>query len=152
MACNGYFFVEINSRWYKKKELESTFIEIINPNNKNIIVGCYRHPCINPSEFNDVYLHELLQNVGNDSKHIILMGDFNSGMFKHDRNKDSTTFLDNVLPYLAAPSRITSQSRTLLGNIFSNTVDNEISLGNIMSTISDLCSILPSKKKYISKK
>ena len=80
------------------------------------------------------------------------MGDFNSGMFKHDRNKDSTTFLDNVLPYLAAPSRITSQSRTLLGNIFPNTVDNEISLGNIMSTISDLCSILPNKKKYISKK
>ena len=80
------------------------------------------------------------------------MGDFNSGMFKHDRNKGSTTFLDNVLLYLTAPSRITSQSRSLLGNIFSNTVDNEISLGNIMSMISDICSILPNKKKYISKK
>ena len=45
-----------------KKELESTFIEIINPNGKNIIAGCiYRHPFIYPSGFNDVYLHELLQ-------------------------------------------------------------------------------------------
>ena len=30
---------------YKSKELETTFIEIINPKEKNIIVGCiYRHP------------------------------------------------------------------------------------------------------------
>lgn len=30
---------------YKKKEIESILIEIINPNGKNAIVGCiYRHP------------------------------------------------------------------------------------------------------------
>ena len=70
------------------------------------------------------------------------MGDCNIGMLKHDKNKDSATSLDSMyskflLPYITATSRITSHSRTLIDNIFSNSVDNEISLGNITSTISD---------------
>ena len=136
---------------YKKKELESTFTETliltfteINPNGKNIIVGCIcRHPWVSPSEFN-VYLHELLQNLGNDNKQIVLMGDFTIDMLKHDKNNDSATFLNSMyskflLPYITTPSRITSHSRTLTDNIFSNSVDNEISSGNITSTISDHC-------------
>ena len=32
---------------YKKRELESVFIEIIQKDSKNMVVGCiYRHPCI----------------------------------------------------------------------------------------------------------
>ena len=120
-----------------------TFTEI-NPNGKNIIVGCIcRHPWVSPSEFN-VYLHELLQNLGNDNKQIVLMGDFTIDMLKHDKNNDSATFLNSMyskflLPYITTPSRITSHSRTLTDNIFSNSVDNEISSGNITSTISDHC-------------
>ena len=35
---------------YKSKELESIFIEILNKNSKNRIVGCiYKHPTLNPS-------------------------------------------------------------------------------------------------------
>ena len=52
-----------NLQIYKEKELESTFTEIIKPNGENVIVEyIYRNLCMNPSEFNDVYLHELLQN------------------------------------------------------------------------------------------
>ena len=37
---------------YKKRELESVFIEIIQKDSKNIVVGCiYRHPCMQQSEF-----------------------------------------------------------------------------------------------------
>ena len=76
----------------KKKELESTFIEIINPNKtKNIIVGCiYRHPCMDPSEFNDFYLNELLNNLRKENKQIVLMGDFNIDLIKYDSNADSS--------------------------------------------------------------
>ena len=32
---------------YKPREIESVFVEIIYPYEKNIIVGCiYRHPCM----------------------------------------------------------------------------------------------------------
>ena len=51
---------------------------------------------MNPSDFNDVYLHELLQNLGNDNKQIVVMGDFNIDLLKHDKNKDSATFLDSM--------------------------------------------------------
>ena len=97
----------------------STIIEIVKPNGKNIIVGCiYRHPCVNPSDFYDVYFHELLQNLGNDSKQIVLMSDFNTDMLKYNRNKDNTTCLDSMysrflLPYITAPSRIKCHSRAL---------------------------------------
>ena len=50
---------------------------------------------MNPSEFNDVYLLELLQNLGNDNKQIVLMSDINIVMIKHDKNKDSA-FLDGM--------------------------------------------------------
>ena len=70
---------------------------------------------MNPSEFNDVYLHVPLQNLGNNNKQIVLMGDFNIGMLKHDKNKDNATFLDSIcskflLPYIMAPSHHISQT------------------------------------------
>ena len=39
---------------YKAKELESLFIEIINPTSKNTIIGTiYRHPSMNTKLFNE---------------------------------------------------------------------------------------------------
>ena len=49
---------------FKSAELESTFIEIINHEKMNILVGCiYRHPVIDLNEFNDYYLNELLHKL-----------------------------------------------------------------------------------------
>ena len=46
---------------YKSAELESTFIEILNPKKTNVIVGCiYRHPQMDLNEFNDCYVNNLL--------------------------------------------------------------------------------------------
>ena len=78
---------------------------------------------MNPSESNDVHLHEFLQNLGTDNKKIVLMGDFNIDMLKHDNNMDSATLVDCMystflLPCVTDPSRITSHSRTLIENIF----------------------------------
>ena len=45
---------------YKTKELESTFIEIINPRKKNTLIGCiYKHPCMPVEEFNEKYFSPL---------------------------------------------------------------------------------------------
>ena len=45
---------------YKKREMESVFIEIIQKNSKNMVVGCiYRHPCMQHSEFDDEHLKPL---------------------------------------------------------------------------------------------
>ena len=56
------YTVRNDLRIYQKKEIESIFIEIINPKGKNVIVGCiYRHPSLNPTEFVDIRIQELLQ-------------------------------------------------------------------------------------------
>ena len=56
---------------YKEKELESTFIEIVNPKRSNIIVGClYRHPSMILSEFNDDFLAPLLEKLLRENKSI----------------------------------------------------------------------------------
>ena len=43
-----------------------------------MIVGCiYQHPCIDPAEFNDLYLQNLLDTLAFENKDIFLMEDFN---------------------------------------------------------------------------
>ena len=63
----------------KSKELESIFIEIQNTHKQKYgIVGCiYQHPCIDPAEFNDLYLQNLLDTLAFENKDIFLMEDFN---------------------------------------------------------------------------
>ena len=54
---------------YKKNELESTFIEIVNPKKSNIIVGViYRHPSMDLTDFNCNYLNKLLETISKKTK------------------------------------------------------------------------------------
>ena len=97
---------------------------------------------MNQTEFIDIYLSELLQKFSKEDKTIMLMGDFNIDLLKYDHNTDSASFLDSLyanflLPYISTPSRVTTHSRTLIDNIFSNNIEDGIISGNIISTISD---------------
>ena len=61
---------------YKAKELESTFIEIINKKRKNLIVGCiYKHPTLNNQDFINPYILPLLEKLSYENKQVMLMGD-----------------------------------------------------------------------------
>ena len=113
------FKIRNDLKIYKYKELESVFIEIINRKGKNTIVGCiYRHPCMEVTEFNDVFLQNILEKLSYENKEIIIMGDFNIDILKYDTNSDSATFLDNMCrrTYIISPTRITPRSQTLIYN------------------------------------
>ena len=117
---------------YKKKELESIFIEVINPKSENLIIGCIF----------DVYMSDLLQKISKEDKTIMLMGDFDIDLLKFDTNADSTAFLDSTyailfLPYITTPTRVTTHSKALIEKIFLNNIENGLISGNIISTISD---------------
>ena len=61
---------------YKKSELESTFIEVINPQKSNIIIGSiYRHPSMDLDDFNKNFLNKLLEKVSKEQKSVYLLGD-----------------------------------------------------------------------------
>ena len=75
------------------------------------------------SDFNDIYLKDLLENLSHENKTIVLMEDFNIDFLKYDTEKDSTNFLDSIyasflLSYISTTSRVTPRSKTLIDNIF----------------------------------
>ena len=94
------------------------------------------------TEFNDVFLQNILEKLSYENKEIIVMDDFNIDILKHDSNSDSATFLDNMyenllLPYITSPTRVIPRSQTLTDNIFSHILEEDIISGNITTTISD---------------
>ena len=70
------------------------------------------------------------------------MRDFNIDLLKYDLHGDSFDFLDAMyasflLPYINTPSKVTPHSKTLIDNIFSNTIEDSSISGNLVTTISD---------------
>ena len=128
---------------YKSKNLESIFIEIINTNNKNIVVGSlYHHPGMDANKFNEHYLSILNEKLLEKNKEIILMGDFNINLLRYNEDHNSTDFLDQIyscslIPRIISPTRLTPRSKTLIDNIFSTDTANEVITGNILTTLSD---------------
>ena len=75
---------------YKKNELESTFIEIVNPKKSNIIVGViYRHPSMDLTDFNCNYLNKLLENISKEQKFVFLLGDFNVNLLNYNEHNQT---------------------------------------------------------------
>ena len=126
----------------KKNLLESTCIEILNKENPNTIVVCiYRHPDMNLTEFNIIY-EELLSKLKIENKGLFILGDFNIDLLKTSNHVESDTFFNNNLSYclrplITRPTRITAHSKTLIDNIFTNNIEDDIVSGNLVCTISD---------------
>ena len=123
--------------------VESTFIKLIIPNKKNIIIGCiYRHPNsqISVNEFTTNYMNPLLTNISSEGKLCSLMGDFNIDLLKAD-NMDCISDFYNCMtshffaPYIMQPTRL--MSKTLIDNIFINSIDYISFSGNITIQLSD---------------
>ena len=94
-------------------------------------------------EFNKdfmTYLSEKLLKEKN--KHIILMGDFNADLLKYENDTDTPDFLDQIytsllLPHIASPTGVSPKSKPLIDNIFSTDTNEEVTSGNILTSISD---------------
>ena len=94
---------------YRSKNLESIFIEIMNTNNKNIVVGCvYRHPDMEANESNEHYLSILNEKLLlEENKEIILMCD--SNLLRYNEERNSTDFRNQVyscslIPHITSPT------------------------------------------------
>ena len=128
---------------YIANQLESTFIEIINPKKSNIVIGClYKHPNMDVLDFKNNYLSQIFEIVSKDRKQVFLLGDFNINLLNYNDHQRTNYFLDSLacssfIPYVLHPTRITGHSKTLIDNIFSNFISPEIISGNITATISD---------------
>ena len=83
----------INNKVHKIHEGQRTWIIFhwnTKPNSKNTIIGCiYQQPWMDSTEFNDVYLHDVLEKLSNENKTVVLMGNFNIDLLKYDSDIDS---------------------------------------------------------------
>ena len=128
---------------YKANQLESTFVEIINPKKSNIVIGClYKHPNMDILDFKNNYPSQMFEIVSKERKQVFLLGDFNRNLLNYNDHQPTNDFLDSLasnsfIPYILHLTRITSHSKTLTDNIFSNFISPELISGNITATISD---------------
>ena len=87
-------------------------------------------------------LTKFLKFYPKERKQVFLLGDFNINLLNYNDHQPTNDFLDSLasnsfIPYILHPTRITSHSKTLIDNIFSNYISHEIISGNITATISD---------------
>ena len=92
-------------------------------------------------DFNSL-INQLLDKISKEQRHIFLLGDFNINLLNYNEHQHTNEFLDSlasnsIIPYILQPTRITSHSKTLTDNIFSNVLSFEAISGNITATISD---------------
>ena len=128
---------------YKTKELESYFIEVVNSSGSNSIVGTvYRHPCMDPTTFNQEYLNPLMERLGKDNKDHYISGDFNLDLLKTANHSPTFDFLETmmtklILPSITIPTRINPVTNSLIDNIFTNNINPDLKSGNLTIGISD---------------
>ena len=117
---------------YKSKELESTLLEIIKNNQKNVVVGCiYKQPGVAIQEFTSDFICPLLEKLLTEKKVVILMGDYNINILNSDVGRQTSDFLDTMysnsfFPTIYTPTRISTTSITLIDNMFYNDITKNI--------------------------
>ena len=77
-----------------------------------------------------------------ENKNVILLGDFNIDLLHCETSYATNEFLDlmfsaSLTPKITIPTRLTVHSRTLIDNIFTNSVDENTISGNLECCISD---------------
>ena len=127
---------------YEPIKLELTFVEIINSNGKNCIIGCiYKHHTISPKEFT-LIMSNLLSKLSKEKKPCYLAGDFNMNLLQLESKPEIEDYFDmitekNFTPLITSPTRITNNTKTLIDNILFNEFSSNIISGNLTVGISD---------------
>ena len=101
--------------------------QVKNSRNTVIIVNAYRSPSRHPESFStllDSVFHKLNRH---SSKHILMVGDLNIDLIKHDSNINAQNLIDTASNYgflqlISRPTRITEHSATLIDHVYSNKI------------------------------
>ena len=128
-------------------KVESVWIEVAKNNKKYIIGGVYRHPNQNITEFK-LSIDSILSKISQQKHKCFIVGDFNIDLTNCVTSKDTAAYLDdillnNFLPTVVMPTRITQNTATLIDHIYYYEGHNNdsctalVKSGNILSDISD---------------
>ena len=125
--------------------IESLFVEltdICSSSGKNIIIGVvYRPPNTSIETFNEI-LEDMLCKLKPHKKSVYITGDFNINLFNSETHQPTSSFLESMfsnslLPVINRPTRVTTNSATLIDNIFISSWQKEQISGILYTDISD---------------
>ena len=132
---------------------DSLFIQITNTKSKNVIIGVvYKPPDVDVIKFNE-NLEKTLKILTKERRPCYIMGDFNINLLKQNIHSPTKKFLDTLLshgffPLINKPTRITTESVTLIDNILTNVHDLQNKSGIWVVDTSDhlpVFTILPNR-------
>ena len=108
---------------------------------KTLCGSVYRHPHYNFDEFFK-YLESCLSTIAKENKEVYICGDFNLDLLKIDTDHFTQHFFNllcsyGLLPHFLQPTRVTESSATIIDNIFSNNIQDDIISGNLQLTLSE---------------
>ena len=119
-----------------------------------IIVSClYRKPSSKIADF-----MECIESMFSCIKgSIYICGDFNNDLLNYNVNNNKKIFVDqmfsmSLFPLINKPTRITNQCHSIIDNIYTNSINEDIISGVIIADISDLFPIFSILQKDIHKK
>ena len=83
-----------------------------------------------------------LSKLNKENKEIFLAGNFNFDLLKTETDTSTQNFYDlmcsyGTLPLIIQPTRVTPNTATIIDNIFTNNITDDIICGNILLTFSE---------------
>ena len=124
-------------------ELETYWIEIILEDQPNRLIGViYRHPTKRNDKKSIKLLDETLIKIRKENKKVLVTGDFNYDLLKHESDPIIGEFLQMMIdnsyqPCITEPTRIINNHKpSLVDNIYSNSIETCVS-GNLFDKITD---------------
>ena len=121
--------------------LECLTVELIFDKSKNMVISCiYRTPGTCLETFSNA-VDNMFGSLNNNKVHIAC-GDFNIDLLNPYKKKQITDFIDtmfsnSLIPVITKPTRITTDTATLIDNIFINSIDTQVTAGLLLNDTSD---------------
>src|SRR6218665_1307572 len=143
---NDISFEKIDLVGVKHQCYESLIVKISLPKSTDALIGVvYWPPGLCPRDFNKEW--DQLNNLTKQSKQRYLVGDFNIDLLKSENHVPTDEFVSSLyshllLPLIYRPTRITSDSLTLIDNIFTSNWSKVLDSAIVISDISDHLPIL----------
>ena len=126
--------------------LETKFVEIgrdVFGTSQDLVVGViYRPPNTDLKQFNEKFV-DLLCKIRSDNKLVYLMGDYNINLLSAETHSPTSEFLElmfsnTYVPLINKPTRVSTNTATIIDNIFTNSKQFDSSFSGILYTdISD---------------
>ena len=138
-------------------DCQDLWFEIKPPNNKSFFVASlYRHPKQNHDQFQNNLL-ERIGKINDKKKEFFILGDANINLLHYSSKNKVKHYLDmlnanNCRCAIDKPTRVKSNSATLIDHIYTNVISSNIIPGIITSDISDHFPVFLKIKKTISER